>query len=163
VFVPKFALEGSVSLSEIISSKDTIVDHDESSFHLKLKSRDGNNLFQFQVFQQVKVVISVSELPSGHRELRMCLAAEEEEKTLNIDDECFTESIDAYDRRKDLLVIPESTEQGKRVDVVKICESPKITLKCLYSRNRKRKSLYKFKYQLYSDNNTLFPKRKKET
>lgn len=101
-FVPRFALEGSIYVSDILKELAGVeIEYDDSLFRLIIRQKKtGNEITRIQVFQQMNVVISVSETVSGHRQLVIRLKLSEqgrEETTLFQNDETAPNNTDTID------------------------------------------------------------------
>jgi hypothetical protein len=88
VFVPKFALEGTIAVSQVAADLGGVVSYDDASLCLRVlqlqtSSTDAKDvtsdhpdcllLLSLRVFQQITVLLQVIETISGHRQLDMQL------------------------------------------------------------------------------------------
>lgn len=76
VFVPKFALEGTISVSQIAAELSGVISYDDATLCLSIlrpTSDQSECLLSLRVFQQITVLLQVVETISGHRQLDMQL------------------------------------------------------------------------------------------
>lgn len=75
-FVPRFALEGTIAIAQVIAKLAGDVLYDDASLCLSIVragAGDKSLLLRLRVFQQVSVTLQVIETVSGHRQLDMQL------------------------------------------------------------------------------------------